>query len=34
MRLCYSRLGKKRPAAFSTADASGLVLINYKRKKA
>ena len=34
MRVCYSRLGKKRPAAFSTADASGLVLINYKRKKA
>ena len=34
MRVCYSRLGKKRPAAFSTADATGLVLINYKRKRA
>jgi uncharacterized protein (TIGR03067 family) len=33
MRLCYSRVGKKRPATFSTADASGIVLINYKRKK-
>jgi len=33
MRICYSRLGKKRPATFGTADASGLVMINYKRKK-
>jgi hypothetical protein len=34
MRVCYSRLGKKRPAAFTTADEAGLVLVNYKRKKA
>jgi hypothetical protein len=32
MRVCYSRLGKKRPAAFATTDETGLVLINYKRK--
>jgi uncharacterized protein (TIGR03067 family) len=34
MRVCYSRLGKKRPATFGTADETGLVLINYVRKRA
>jgi len=33
MRLCYSRTGRKRPATFKTADATGLVMVNYKRRK-
>jgi uncharacterized protein (TIGR03067 family) len=33
-KVCYSRIGKKRPETFATAEDSGLVMINYKRKKA
>jgi uncharacterized protein (TIGR03067 family) len=33
MRVCYSRLGKKRPSTFTSADADGVVMISYKRKK-
>ena len=33
-RVCYSRTGKKAPGAFATAEDGGLVMINYKRKKA
>src|ERR1051326_2968461 len=30
-RVCYSRIGRKRPTAFKTADETGLVMISYQK---